>query len=363
MNSPFGLIDPFLSSFDTSGFGGAADATWMETAIKFLQRGAATIGGAWAALMAGRLARDKGRDVAHSVISGGRTLLRTLTDALLTSPEKAPGWFAAMSRAVAPIHIATGMATYGAAAPPKPLLDRLKTAATRQGEYLKNFRDKVIAGVQKTGVGAAHRASLYAETAWETAQNAVRAFEAQFEGEERRVLGHVRSEHCSNCLSYARRGWQPAGTLPEIGDSECGAYCKCFFEYRGGAQIGTPALDASLGLRFIETDAAKAIDSKVVDINVHALNAGWQKDADQYIPPGGSGGTKYRNALAFVQRAIAEKIPVDMGRVTVDPDGTVSFTDGRHRFAAMRDLGATAIPVNVDPADAARLRTLYGAGR
>ena len=35
-----------------------------------------------------------------------------------------------------------------------------------------------------------------------------------------------------NCISYASEGWQPLGTLAEIGDSQCGIYCKCYFEYR-----------------------------------------------------------------------------------------------------------------------------------
>lgn len=45
---------------------------------------------------------------------------------------------------------------------------------------------------------------------------------------EVRVLGVA--EHCNDCVEYAGRP-APVGTLPPIGDSECGQYCKCRFEY------------------------------------------------------------------------------------------------------------------------------------
>ncbi len=48
--------------------------------------------------------------------------------------------------------------------------------------------------------------------------------------EERRVLGPA--EHCSDCPPLAALKWQPIGTLPDIGDSECNGHCKCHFEYK-----------------------------------------------------------------------------------------------------------------------------------
>lgn len=37
--------------------------------------------------------------------------------------------------------------------------------------------------------------------------------------------------NCEDCITYAADGWRPIGTLPPIGDSVCGQYCKCTFEY------------------------------------------------------------------------------------------------------------------------------------
>lgn len=49
--------------------------------------------------------------------------------------------------------------------------------------------------------------------------------------EERRRLGA--SEHCEDCVGYARQGWQPIGTLPLPGErSVCGKACRCSMERR-----------------------------------------------------------------------------------------------------------------------------------
>jgi hypothetical protein len=117
----------------------------------------------------------------------------------------------------------------------------------------------------------------------------------------------------------------------------------------------------ALGLTFGRSSPAKADREPTVVVQVQALDAAWREDGKYYIPPGGGADKqKYANAVAFVRKAQAEGIKVEMPRVTVDKEGVVSFGDGRHRFAAMRDLGAHAVPVSVDKHDAARARKLYG---
>lgn len=48
--------------------------------------------------------------------------------------------------------------------------------------------------------------------------------------EERRIL-HAK-ESCEDCVTYAAKGWQPIGTLPQLGDSICDGNCRCTFEFR-----------------------------------------------------------------------------------------------------------------------------------
>lgn len=100
----------------------------------------------------------------------------------------------------------------------------------RQYNYLRRFQADVAAGKLSEGQ-AAYRAALYARAAYATYENA-RRLEMQRVGftEERRR--RTAKESCPDCIEYARRGWQPIGTLPPIGESKCIVNCRCYFEYR-----------------------------------------------------------------------------------------------------------------------------------
>ncbi len=76
------------------------------------------------------------------------------------------------------------------------------------------------------------RAELYANAAHQTAQKVNRIGVTGPGGVrmERRKMspGH---DHCPDCPPISHMGWQPVGTLPDIGDSECNGHCCCYFEY------------------------------------------------------------------------------------------------------------------------------------
>lgn len=100
----------------------------------------------------------------------------------------------------------------------------------RQYNYLRNFAADLAQGKLSEGQ-AAFRASLYARAAYATYENARReAMRAAGFTEERRR--RTAKESCPDCIEYARRGWQPIGTLPPIGQSQCIVNCRCYFEYR-----------------------------------------------------------------------------------------------------------------------------------
>ena len=78
------------------------------------------------------------------------------------------------------------------------------------------------------------RAESYGNALWE-AQNVGRQVAAKSNpgDEERRVHGR-KTAHvwCETCTEETAKGWQPIGTLKDIGDSECMGNCDCYFEYR-----------------------------------------------------------------------------------------------------------------------------------
>jgi hypothetical protein len=126
-----------------------------------------------------------------------------------------------------------------------------------------------------------------------------------------------------------------------------------------------PGLPPAAVAKFVPTLRASDAGQPTVLMGVAAVDAAWKQEGLGYhIPPGGGEDKqKYANAMAFVKRAIAEGIPIEQSRITVDPDGTVGFVDGRHRFAALRDLGVPDIPVSVDGPMAALARRLFGKGK
>lgn len=79
------------------------------------------------------------------------------------------------------------------------------------------------------------RAESYGSSVYASAQNVARSKvgrSGSFDEERRVHLGH--DEACPVCDEATARGWQPIGSLPEIGDSYCRGNCHCFFEYRKG---------------------------------------------------------------------------------------------------------------------------------
>ena len=70
----------------------------------------------------------------------------------------------------------------------------------------------------------------------------------------------------------------------------------------------------------------------------------WQKDEGFHIPPGGTKNTigqRYENAKEYIQG----DQPFNAPRAHVDESGKISLIDGRHRLAAMRDLGHEKVPL------------------
>jgi hypothetical protein len=83
---------------------------------------------------------------------------------------------------------------------------------------------------------------------------------------------------------------------------------------------------------------------KMVTVNVQKIDQSWAKDHEYYIGTNGTGGirNRYGNFGEFM-KTTSEAIQVS--ELNVDSSGQVTFTNGRHRFAYMRDQGAKVMPV------------------
>jgi hypothetical protein len=98
-------------------------------------------------------------------------------------------------------------------------------------------------------------------------------------------------------------------------------------------------------------------DETTVMVDAAKLDRAWSKDAGYYVPPGAPGIPGRREG---VERFLARGEPVQASLLTLDPDGTASFIDGRHRFAVLRDKGIDRVAVTVPRSQAARVREALG---
>jgi hypothetical protein len=98
----------------------------------------------------------------------------------------------------------------------------------------------------------------------------------------------------------------------------------------------------------------------VVWLNVAKADKAWRRDEDYYIPPGGAGHEyKYRKFGEWLESERAKTVwmpHVGLWRYAMH------FTDGRHRFAWMRDLGVESLPVTIIPEQPFASRTGLGQG-
>lgn len=101
-------------------------------------------------------------------------------------------------------------------------------------------------------------------------------------------------------------------------------------------------------------------DEVLVMVDPRRLDDAWRQDTSYYLPVGGigvSGVAGRREAFAqFLDTGERVQAP----RIAVGDDGIPAFTDGRHRFAVLRDRGVSAVGIMVPKEQAADVRRRFG---
>jgi hypothetical protein len=98
----------------------------------------------------------------------------------------------------------------------------------------------------------------------------------------------------------------------------------------------------------------------VVWISVVKLDASWRRDVTRYVGEGAIGpGNGYPSRYKKFGEWFAEGHKIWMPHVGIT-GGHISFSDGRHRFAWLRDHGVRALPVTVSPDIEAEVRRRFG---
>lgn len=113
----------------------------------------------------------------------------------------------------------------------------------------------------------------------------------------------------------------------------------------GGGGGGDDSTMTSGGVGFQLDSVAQQDNMRLVEVDVAKLDAAWKKDTGYHLPPDGSNdiGNRRERFKEFLETGK----PVNAPRVFLD-EGRVSFEDGRHRTAVLRDMGKSKIVVAVD---------------
>ncbi|WP_168073933.1 hypothetical protein [Caulobacter sp. SSI4214] len=93
-------------------------------------------------------------------------------------------------------------------------------------------------------------------------------------------------------------------------------------------------------------------------VSVAAIEASFRR-GDQWVGPGGAGAGQ-PSRYARMGETILSGIDIWMPYISLDASGEVRFTDGRHRFAWVRDHGAEAIMISTGPGEVAEWERRYG---
>lgn len=114
------------------------------------------------------------------------------------------------------------------------------------------------------------------------------------------------------------------------------------------------------GIDYAKSERAVRDGDVAVNVSVAKLEKAWAKDDGYHIPKGGAGDNqKYQNAKDYVQKPT--RGPVKMAQVHYDAKKKkASITDGRHRTAAIRDMGKRRVWITVSRGQAKQVKRDLG---
>lgn len=180
-----------------------------------------------------------GRPALERVIDAAGSWMKSLASLLVNRTLGLGRWFSASIEGLIGRHYAGILALTPGQTPTPKALDVLDRQIDREAGRLFRWKTQLAerggfvpgSGAIETAKGIINRAGRYGGAIWGSAMKALRAMLGGSSRQERRMLEEG-LHHCGDCPHLAARGWQRPGVLPDIGETECGAGCRCWFEYR-----------------------------------------------------------------------------------------------------------------------------------
>jgi hypothetical protein len=173
------------------------------------------------------------RDALESVIDGARDSMHSLTEQLIGSQISLAEWQSGMMDQIKLANVAASAAANGGwAQMSQSDWGAAGQLVREQYDFLRNFAGQVADGTQALDGRALVRADMYGEAARGTFETMQTRYQLINNGMEEEIRDLGEADHCDGCLEQAALGWQPIGTLDDIGEEECLTKCHCTKRYR-----------------------------------------------------------------------------------------------------------------------------------
>jgi hypothetical protein len=223
----------------------ASNFTWSATERVYKLDGTTVPSSDLRSWMLGFLVGEPGEETSSKAANAAGdplgALVRDITQQFVDGKINMAAWQISMESAIKTAYSDAAMMAYGGRnAMTAQLWGRVGAEVRNQYSFFRTFSLGVANGDVPIDGRMPSRAELYISGAYGFYENS-KSLREQDAGatEERRILAP--GNNCDDCIAAAELGWQPIGTLPEIGDSACMANCHCEFEQRGAPDV--PAAD------------------------------------------------------------------------------------------------------------------------
>ena len=175
------------------------------------------------------------RDALESAIDQSALNMNAISQQLLSSEISLAQWQTGMMKNIKLAHTAAAASANGGwAQMTQSDWGFAGSLIKKQYENLERFAGQIESGKQALNGQILSRADLYGQAPIGTYEAQRQRFEILVNGveEERRILEATDGANCAGCLEQADLGWQPVGTLKNIGSQECLTNCRCTVEFR-----------------------------------------------------------------------------------------------------------------------------------
>ena len=118
-------------------------------------------------------------------------------------------------------------------------------------------------------------------------------------------------------------------------------------------------ISESIQHKFIVDPGFDNENASLHNFNVGRVEKSFSKDKDKYVSKGG-GGAAIKDRYPRVQDYLKHNKVIHSSSVDVDDAGEISFANGRHRYAALRDSGQRQIPMSLHSDEARENAKKFG---